>query len=195
MQWNTSFWYTSVQPPPAAPSSQSQSETIATSKEAKHRDICFGQESDIEIMDELGNEFDDQEANALNIVKMISDDSTGSTRCEGQFSETVCDFSPLLSFSFQDSWNSTTSKDSCILDDYRCTEDLGEDMGQSGQSGSDGPKHQQLRLVDGRLQVVGFNADCHDRTTSRTTKLRRSHHKRRNAPKPFWSELMYYLSK
>eukprot|EP00291_Cryptomonas_curvata_P013202 CAMPEP_0172192500 /NCGR_PEP_ID=MMETSP1050-20130122/24358_1 /TAXON_ID=233186 /ORGANISM="Cryptomonas curvata, Strain CCAP979/52" /LENGTH=188 /DNA_ID=CAMNT_0012867801 /DNA_START=44 /DNA_END=610 /DNA_ORIENTATION=+ len=187
------FWYSSVKPPPPTTTTPNQPEALVATRVAKDGDIFFGQESDIELMDTLGNEFEDEETSSSLDMKMISDDRAGSTRSDGEFPETVCDYSPLLSFSFKDSWNSEASQDSCILDDYRCTEDLDEDLGQSGHV--DAPKHQQLRLVDGRLQVVGFNADCHDRTTSRTTKLRRAHRKRRNAPKPFWSELMYYLSK
>jgi hypothetical protein len=192
MQWNTMFWHTAVKPPPTT-ATPTRSEALVAAKSSKHGDICFGQESDIELMDNLGNEFEDEETSTSLDMKMISDVLPGSSQSDGQFPETVCDYSPLLSFSFKDSWNSEASQDSCILDDCRCTEDLDEDLGQSGQS--DAPKNQQLRLVDGRLQVVGFNADCHERTTGRTTKLLRKQRKRRNAPKPFWSELMYYLSK
>ncbi len=193
MQWNKILWYSSVKPPLPTNATSNQSEALAATKVPKDADICFGQESDTELMDTLGNEFEDEETPSSLNIKIISDNRTVSTLSEGEFPETVCDYSPLLSFSFKDSWNSETSQDSCILDDYRCTEDLDEDLGQSGQFVA--PKHQHLRLVDGRLQVVGFNADCHDRITSRTTKLRRASGKRRSAPKPFWSELMYYLSK
>ncbi len=110
------FWHTTVKPPPST-NMPTQSEALVATKSAN--DICFGQESDIELMDNLGNEFEDEETSTSFDVKIITDDLTGSSRSERNFPDTVCDYSPLLSFSFKGSWNSEASHDSCILDDYR----------------------------------------------------------------------------
>jgi hypothetical protein len=191
MQWNTVFWFN------ASKGQQVADDTdIFNIKVAKQEDICFGQESDVEIMDKLGNEieFEDDSAEAVDSKSKVE----GTIQLDGSSSDsdssepTLCEFSPSLSFATREF--SGGSNTSCILDDHRSTgELLGGTLNSGETDAGTAVKHQHLRLVHGRLQVVGFNADCRDHSTNRS-KLRRSR-KGRTTAKPFWSELMYFLTK
>ena len=194
MQWNTMFWFGSSKGSVSA--DKNNDNDILKLKMAKHEDICFGQESDVEIMDKLGNELEYDEDSGTSVE--LKEAHRRASQQEGLNSDneaceaTLCEFSPSICFSFQDF--SDCSNSPCILDDLRCTEELvdGSDHAAGGANHLH-TKHQHLRLVHGRLQVVGFNADCQDHTTNRT-KFRRSR-KRQTLAKPFWSELIYFLTK
>ena len=175
------FWFGGSKAPPAV-------DEIYKIKMAKHQDICFGQESDVEVMDSLSNQLE-EEVEGLSRTVHLQESDGKNDNCLA----TVCEYSDSLTFSFDDSWSAQVDDRNCILDDHRRLSEQDSDSSRSpSQPESAGPKHQHLRLVSGRLQVVGFNEDCRDHTTNRSKYLRS---RKRKTHKPFWSELIYFLTK
>ena len=133
-------------------------------------------EADAIMMDELSNQLHDDD----DIIDLMRDQSTENLNIsrlnpsrivspEPQSDSVVCDFAHNISFTF-------CPRDSEI----------------TANSGNLPQKHKirQLRLVDGRLQVVGFPADLPE-----CSKTRRAPRRRRKDNSEFWSEVVSFLLK
>jgi hypothetical protein len=189
MAW-TLFWFSksesgqSVKDEPSLPSLADDDSNSEDPMEAEIFDA---------LRTELESEMDNMSSNPEPIHGDLPSIPLEPTNDEGKEESvlTKCDFAPMLSFTYQETWSSTENGNgSCILDMEMC--DDNQELNTSIYSNDDLPKLRELRLVDGRLQVVGFCGDIPECTNSRRP-LRKSRKLVRG--RPFWSEVMHLLTK
>ena len=127
-------------------------------------------DADIAVMDELSNQLDEDNG----VIDLLSDEaiaenlSTSMSMPEANSPDSVvCDFAPNISFTFCQRNSNFTA--------------ISEKPSQKH-------KIRQLRLVDGRLQVVGFPANIPDCSKSRRTSRRR-----RKDHSQFWNDVVGFF--
>ena len=132
--------------------------------------------TDVELLDALSNEFvHDLDSDHSGQKHVAEENCLGSNQgpyCENAVTE--CDFSPSLRFTF------------------RLPEENFEDLGKPAISSDELSlaKPRQLRLVHGRLQVVGFPADLPE-ITKPPKPLKPA--KRREPTNSFWGEVINFI--
>jgi hypothetical protein len=127
-------------------------------------------------MEELSNQFQHDLEFEYSTQKHVTESSCLGSNQGANFDTEVteCDFSPSLRFTF------------------RLLEENFEELDKAAISpdGSNMAKPRQLRLVHGRLQVVGFPADLPE-ITKPTKPLKPV--KKRETTNSFWGEVINYL--
>ena len=132
--------------------------------------------TDVELMEELSNQFDHDIDFKYSAQKHVTEDNCSGSNLGANFDTEVteCDFSPSLRFTF------------------RLLEENFEELDKAAipSDGSNSVKPRQLRLVHGRLQVVGFPADLPE-ITKPTRPLKPVI--KRETTNSFWGEVINYL--
>jgi hypothetical protein len=132
--------------------------------------------TDVELMEALSNQFEHDLDFNYYAQKHVTEHSCSGSNQGANFDNEVteCDFSPSLRFTF------------------RLPEEKFEELEKAAISSDDSnlSKPRQLRLVHGRLQVVGFPADLPE-ITKPTKPLKPV--KKREPSNSFWGEVINYL--
>ncbi len=132
--------------------------------------------TDVELMEALSNQFEHDLDFDYSAQKHVTEDNWSNSNRGANLDTDVtqCDFSPSLRFTF------------------RLPEEKIEELDKAAMSSEESnlTKPRQLRLVHGRLQVVGFPADLPE-ITKPTKPLKPV--KKRETTNSFWGEVINYL--
>ena len=157
------------------------------SNQAEDRHHTDVYEQDAAILDELGSQCEKESDDDFLSNKLgIRAPRTNSFNASGM---AVCDFAPNLSFEFDTEVKCGGNSDQMLPTFQESSRNL---ISHPFEKPRRNQEARQLRLVDGRLQVVGFPADLPESTKS-FSKKRVREREREISSKEFWNAVVSFL--